>query len=206
MIPIYFYGNKLIAMKYLILISALILFETSCKKVSEIPGNSSKDINQVIGQLKDSLSKNDYEALDFSKPVITKFQDHSKCIRIPFKGKSIENQFVLLQTDKTDNINKGRIININQDTTISNFSFEGHISISSLKGEMLVTSKISKGYIVAFHNRQISRTYSRLYSAYVEPSPYEWLPEVVVVGYIRDGGGISFGNYIALQNILDRYS
>lgn len=62
---------------------------------------------------------------------------------------------------------------------------------------MIVNSAIVNGFVSAFHPKNTtSRTGSSL-------DPYVELPEVVVVAYLTDGGGMSYSSWMNLLGIMN---
>jgi hypothetical protein len=145
------------------------------------------------------MSITDYDVLDFSKVIQSRINKDTSFLRIPINGKSIKNEFVLLQTNDDGRINRGRKIFLSKAALQSGSkskSFNGTIIVENLKGELLVNSEIVNGFILDFHIR------SSVYSPNSMADPYITLPEVVVVGYRSSGGGLSFGDLMSLQSLF----
>lgn len=192
-------------MKHLIIIASIILLGvSSCRKEVSSPSHDLHYINTVKAALKDSLAVEDFNSLDFTKPVRT-FIDSGNItlLRIPFKGKSIANDFVLLQTDENGVCLKGRIVNINMATAKSN-QVNGKIVVTNLQRKELVNSDIINGFVQAFLPQTALRTSVESYPVY--PDPYVTLPEVVVVAYIPSSGGISWSTWYSLLSFFNDYN
>ena len=189
-------------MKQLILILSIVLVAiASCKKEVSVSSNDSLYLKTVMASLEDSMSEQDFQSLDFSKPVRTFIDSGSiTLLRIPFKGKSIAHDFVLLQTNEMGVCIKGRIVSMNTSVLKSN-RFAGSISIASLQRHELVKSAIVNGFIESFLPQPAQRTQVASYPA--QHDPYVELPEVVVVGYIQSGGGVSWSTWYSLQSFFN---
>ena len=186
-------------MKHLLTLAVLLFVFASCKKDIEFDNRGNEFIKNVKANLKDNVNVTDYDSLDFSKAVQSRINKDTSFLRIPVKGKSIKNEFVLLQTNDDGRINRGRKIFLSKAVLQSGTkskSFNGLIVIQNLKGEQLVNCEIVNGYILDFHIR------SSAYSPNSMEDPYKTLPEVVVVGYRATGGGLSFGDFIYLQGLF----
>ena len=71
-------------MKHLLFISAMVVILFSCKKEISQNADSSSLISKIKYQLKDSISANDFEQLDFNNTVITNYIDNDlSFLRIP---------------------------------------------------------------------------------------------------------------------------
>jgi hypothetical protein len=186
-------------MRQFLFIICLSLFSLSCNKVLN-KNNKPAFLDNVKASLKDSLSKNDYDALDFSKSLLSNV-DTAKLhlLRIPFKGKSIKEDFLVLRLDERAKIISGRIIKISEsaDNNLNaGQTFNGNITISWLNRNLVVQSEIENGYITYFHKSSNQRGLVVPYEGHV-------LPEVVVVSYIVHESTIS---YSAWMNLLSLFS
>ena len=180
-------------MKQLLTISFILILFSSCKKdlsYSEMPQNYAQRVKKA---LYDSIP-GIYGSLDLSRGVKTKYSKDTFFLRIPFKGKTLANEFVLLQTNQKGNITRGRIIQIQriQEANENPFVFNGHISIRNLKGAKLTDSPIENGLIKAFHP---DNTSNRLQ---VVPDNSITLSEVIVTA-TRRTSGVSFGSWLLLM-------
>lgn len=173
----------------------------------DVPGSRLEDslfINQVKLGLKDSISGTDLSALDFSKLLLSTF-DNGKILllRIPFRGKLISNDFVLLQTDVNASILRGRIVHIDGQVILPDssankvYTFNGTIQISSLQRNVLVQSDIVNGYIQAFHP-----------GLRTDVLPGEvTMPEVVMVCTINSNDtGVSWSEWMYLLSAFNDFS
>jgi hypothetical protein len=191
-------------MRHLTLITLTLLLIASCKK--EINNNKpdlSGYVQNVKAALKDSLTSNDYAALDFNRAVLSKVDRvQLYLLRIPLKGKEVKNDFVIVKTNVDGKIERGKIVHIEgADTAFGNIrikSFYGSIIISSLSGTIRMQSVINNGYILAFHPQTNLRTTT---VSPVYPS-IPVLPEVIVYSYIHTSSGISFSDWYLLQSLF----
>lgn len=185
---------------FTLIIFSVVIF--SCRKeVSKI--NPDHYLQNVKSALKDSLNETDYSVLDFSKALINKVDSvNLYFLRVPFKGKSLVNDFVIVKTNKDGKIEQGKIIHlegkVNQfgEGTLKQRGFDGNISISSLNRKDVLKSTINRGYITAFHQQVNTR--EQLMEANV-------MPEVVVVAYVHYNTGIEFSTWLWLQNLMYDY-
>lgn len=190
-------------MKYLLSVVILITFAVACQKDALFIENRNPYIRKVQASLKDSMQKAAYAELDFSKAIQSRVNKDTSFLRIPLKGKLLQNEFVLLQTNDYGTIARGRKISMKGSVQADRpTSYNGSVVIHSLKGPELVQSDIVDGYITAFHpkmfrgQQQLTRITSS--AALVQPAPeYVELPEVVVVGTRSSGGGMSYGSWMS---------
>jgi len=190
-------------MKKLIGAAILILLVYSCKKNAGNDPGTSIYLHSVLSHLRDSLSATDLSQLDTTKGYLTDPRKSGNyTLRLPFKGKSISGDFVLLQTDANGNILRSRVVHLENDSQ-DGTPFSGNIRLSSLSGMVILQSKVSNGYLEALHGGGITATPKKLTDSKtttVLPAPdADWLPEVVVVGY---GSGSAPSNYISLDGLL----
>lgn len=121
----------------------------------------------------------------------------SNQLRIPLKGKPLQNEFVLLQTDDKGIISRGRMVSLYRISSDNekHYNYHGNVTIRSLKGETLIQSTIKEGYITAFHERNSSASRQLLLKA---PE----LPEVIVIAYVNRDNGISMSDWMLLQSFF----
>lgn len=180
-------------------------FLSSCQK--EITGSGSVDPNRagsffekVEAQLEDSLSRSDYQGLDFSRLYKSKDAQSDGCfVRGAFRNKELVTDFILLRTDSLGNIREGKIVHVDQDKSSAKRSdpwFGGAFIISSLDRQNCVTKKVANERWV-----QPSGIASLLEQE--APAGEQVLPDVVVTSTSYDGGptgswllyGGFFGDY-----------
>ncbi|RYZ91072.1 MAG: hypothetical protein EOP04_01730 [Proteobacteria bacterium] len=181
----------------------LIILFTACRK-EQSATSPAFYLETVQSALRDSLGGADFSGLNFKDARLNKVDSAGLfLLRIPFAGKSVASDFVLLQTDPRGRVLQGRIVHLEgSHEAIGNGNgakqvFNGAIQIRSLGRQLLVDSRITGGYIEAFHSHSAARL------SLVQPEPeYTTLPEVIVVGYSSGGGGISFSDWIFLQSLF----
>src|SRR4051812_34826074 len=101
-------------MKNLFLLSFAAIIFLGCKKNVNYENLTSNYIENLKADLEDSLSTVDYANLDFARSIHTT-KDNSSCFfRVPFLGKKLSAEFVLLYTDTSGNIIKGSIIQLDK--------------------------------------------------------------------------------------------
>ena len=99
-------------MKHLLTLSLLVFTVASCKKEA-VTASSNTYLQQVKQELKDSVTATDFVNLDFSKARLSAVDSVGLyLLRIPFKGKDIATDFVLLQTGPNGNIQRGRMVQL----------------------------------------------------------------------------------------------
>jgi len=198
-------------MKHLFLFAFAALIFASCKKEINSPGTQNEFPAKIKAALKDSLSEADFLSLDFSRAIATKIEKEKVIlVRIPFIGKKISNEFVLVKADNNWTMQAGKIIEMhgeiiakNEKAKIPARQFRGDIVIHSLSRNNYVKSIIEGGYIRAFH--ETDEPLSLV--APVLPDPYIELPEVIVVSsYSSGGGGISWSTWMSLMSFFNDYS
>lgn len=187
-------------MKHFLLITLLTLTFIGCKK--EINNNPEDYLTNVKRGLTDSLSRNDFENLDFTKSFLTRVDSVKLYVlRIPFKGKSISEDFVAVKTNVEGKIEHGRIVHLEGKSTeygegiIKRKRWDGAIAVSSLKRVPIFNSSIVNGYITEFHLRSDART------ATLQPG---LMPEVIIT-YTIHTSGISWSTWMMVQSFFLDY-
>ena len=188
-------------MKHLLFLSALVVILFSCKKEVSQNAHGSSFLSNIKYQLKDSISANDFEQLDFNNTVITNYIDNDlSLLRIPFTNKNIAADFVLLRIEKNQRFSLGKIINLTRNKSdLSSkglLQFNGNINIFSLKRNLITTSLITNGYIEAFNNSKNITSKE----AVVELTK---LPEIIIYcRYPSSGKYASMTDFFNLHNIF----
>jgi hypothetical protein len=185
-------------------LSTLFLFSlmlASCSR--ELPQPEYTYIRNVQTSLKDDMQSADYADLDFTRSVLTKVDSAGLyLLRVPYKGKTVGTDFVLVKTDKEGRVEMGKIIHLEGKTiedgegVVKRHQFDGSVAISTLDRKTTIHSPIRNGFIEAFHgNTRSQRTESLMPSG-------ETLPEVVVVAYINNDSGLSYSEWCYLQSFF----
>ncbi|MBS1664721.1 MAG: hypothetical protein JST68_26990 [Bacteroidetes bacterium] len=188
-------------MKKVICAAMLIVFVYSCRKDAVVKEDSSTYLHSVLLRLRDSLGTGDFGRLDTGRAVLTDPGGRRVyTLRIPFVGKSVGEDFVLLRTDSVGNLLKGQVVHL-ESSGVEGARFSGRIRLQSLGGRVILNSAVEDGFISVLHekgNRLVET--SGVKAVTLEPAPgADWLPEVLVVGYT--GGGAST-SYISLDGLL----
>lgn len=147
--------------------------------------------------LKDSMKSEDFASLDFLKVIENRVDSVGlHFLRIPFKGKKVSEEFVLLKLDKDSGLKDGKIIQLDGDVIevgsgpVKVRGWEGNLSISTLSRRILASSSVHKGYIDTFHSARNLR--QSVYGSDV-------LPEVIVVAYVNTSG-INYSTWLWLNS------
>lgn len=193
-------------MKKLIITSLLTLMFFACKKTDVHQKTTNSYLHMVLAHLRDSVSIKEFSSLDTTQPYLTKSsQSGYWSLRLPFAGKPIKEDFLLLRTDTIGHILSGRIVHLNNSSNPNPQSpaIPQDVSLSALSGKTILKSTITNGFIDALHpqeasGRQLKDVDSRTITVLPAPDA-DWLPEVVVVGY---GGGAPPTPYISLDALL----
>jgi hypothetical protein len=201
---------KVKIMKHKILITLFLISIFSCKKQIEqmdsIDSIQAGYLSNVKTYLKDSLRGSDYASIDFTHGSLSKQKD-GWYLRLKWLHKTIDGDFLLLQTDSLGNCIQGRIIHLDKDGNSDQSVFNGNISIESLNRILLINSFISNGYVQALHPLIFSgiTTNSSNVEPFLIPAPvYQALPEVVVVGYIPSkGSGLTYGELMSFESMFN---
>jgi hypothetical protein len=188
-------------MKHLLSVIVLSFILFSCKK--EIPErfNDIHSFNSIKLQLKDSLSTDDFQQLDFINTVGDKIDKAAfSFLRIPFFNKSIKSDFVLLKVETNGNFSAGKIFHIIKDEQSLSKKvlnkYNGRINIQSLERKLLTSSFITNGYVDAFH---VKNNTAQSKESVVE---IPLMPEVIIVCTIPGSGGGSSSDYYNLQSLF----
>jgi len=164
-------------MKYFI--AALVTMATffSCKKDSPGSQPSSQPdhyLTQVSNALKDSLTSGDFASIDFDRVYKTVDTDARKVyLRLGIAGKPVAVDFMLLETDNTGHVLKGRMIHREMQQG------GGAITIEGFSYRIIRQSPIRKGYLTAETTDQ---------SKAEEPAGSQDLPPVIITGYTAGHG------------------
>lgn len=149
---------------------AMILL-ASCQKELVKNGKNLALIEHLKTALKQRISTTDYQRLDFDSPFFSKAAEQQLYfIRIPFKGKKLSEQFLIVKTDIAGLIEAGRIVQLALQPVTPTLQIKGTITVSDLERKNVLRSSVENGYITALHPGRYSR-------AYLEPSD----PDLVVV-------------------------
>lgn len=185
-------------MKQLLLISIVILVLFSCQK--DLQPTSSDYIETVRRELKDSLSSSDFQALDFSGAARSRIDSVGLFfLRVPFKQKNGQEDFVFVKTNEKGNIEKGKIVHLQgtvsdeTDGGLKVKSWNGAISLTSLDRKSVFQSPIENGYIMALHQKSRYRTA-------LQAPPDNLMPEVIITYTIPSSDGVSWSSWFLLQS------
>lgn len=196
-------------MKHLSTQLLLIIVLVSCQKDFTIDHKQNSYLDNVKAYLRDSLSSEDFSILDFSRAVRTKINgDSLHILRVPFKDRSIESDFLLLQTDIQGNYGRGRIVSINgevkQREGEGNWPvFYGSIAFHKLNRTLITYSPIEGGYITAFHTKKKDPGLALLAPVAPPKAPdYKALPEVIIMGRATTTGDLSYGAWVSLVGLF----
>ncbi|GAC1424576.1 MAG: hypothetical protein NVSMB67_25120 [Flavisolibacter sp.] len=172
------------------------MFILSCQK--QINENKQYYLDNIKVSLKKSMPIELYRNLDFTNTFLSRVDSQNLLIlRVPFQGKKIENDFVVIKTNLSGIIETGRIIHM-EGSSIEfgkgknkNRHFNGKILINSLTNNTILQSNIKGGYFQIFHpNNYLNKNQ-------VLPSN-DVLPEVVVVAYVSTSSPISYSDWTSL--------
>src|SRR4051812_31807427 len=105
-------------MKQVYILICLVFVLYSCKRQDFI--HQENFLSAVERQLRDSLSHEDYAKLDFGRAILSQVDSVGLYfLRIPFSGKSIAHDFVLLKTNHEGLIERGKLIHLDSSITIA---------------------------------------------------------------------------------------
>lgn len=182
-------------MKNILYALALTLIFLACKKQGDDIDPNRSDYRQTVqNNLKDSLSPADYASLDFQRSVVSGIDSLDlKFLRVPAKGKAIESDFFVAETDESGHVLKGRFVTIVKDAA-DKTSFTGVLQYRNMKGESIKPARMVKG--------RLYKTSEGNASSLMADEPVidgGDLPPVVVT-YSPGAGGISYADW---YNLLD---
>jgi hypothetical protein len=174
------------------------LLITGCRK--DLIPSSDSYVETVKQGLKDSLSATDFLSLDFTRALRSKVDSvNLHLLRIPLKGKTFTEDFVIVKTNIKGLIERGKIVHQEGKVTeyevgsVKRKKWDGSIRISSLDRKTVLTSPIENGYITALHSNMNAR------STLVAPDNV--MPEVIITYIIsKAGGGYSWSSWMNLQS------
>jgi hypothetical protein len=187
-------------MKHTLLILFVALFAVSCQK--DLQPNESDYLETAKSALKDSLSASDFAALDFSKAARSRVDSISLyALRIPFRNKVSQEDFVFIKTNEKGQIESGKIVHLQGKVTevgsspIKRRRWDGNVSIASLDRKTVIESPIVDGYISAFHQQD-------RYRAALQAPQEDIMPEVIIT-YVKTADyGFSWSSWFYLQSFF----
>ena len=178
----------------------LVICFAACKKEHKDTQFNRNYFETVKMALKDSLSEKDFTALDFNRALLSK-SEHLQLffLRVPLKNKSFSEEFVMVKTNAYGRIEAGRMVHLERQDAANNahLDFNGFISIHSLTGQPVLQSPIQKGYITALHPAPTSRM-----NSVVPILPANVMPEVFIVAYAKNYGGIEYSSWLWLDALF----
>lgn len=147
--------------------------------------------------IKQQVNAADYASIDFNRCILSK-QGAAWYWMLTQKQSAASTAFLLLQSDSGGHFAKGKWIELSVNPN-ENGLVNGSINISPLDRAYVTQSKISNGYIEAFHPRLFSNN-SKAESL---PDPYQELQEVIVVAYRPSAvADISYSTYMLFQSLM----
>jgi hypothetical protein len=189
-------------MKHSLLILTIVLSIVACKK--EFNPLNDPYLENVKRGLGDSLSRLDFQQLDFDKSVLSKVDSIGLYVlRVPFKGSQVGYDFVVVKTTVEGRIEKGKIIHhegkatAGGEGTVKRQRWDGNITISSLNRSNVLQSPIVNGFITAFHSNVNARTL--VHEAGL-------MPEVVITYVIPSSGSISWSTWMSFVSFFSQAS
>jgi hypothetical protein len=190
-------------MKHTLLILTIALSIVACKKEVVTP-SSDRYLETVKQGLRDSLTRQDFQQLDFGKSVLSKVDSvELYVLRIPFKGSDIGSDFVIVKTSGEGRVEQGKIIHHKGKATVygeggvKHHRWDGNITISSLNRKNVLESPIVNGFITAFHSNVNARTF--VHEAGL-------MPEVVITYVIPSSGSVSWSTWMSFVSFFSQAS
>lgn len=163
----------------------------ACRKTDDSPNARFSDdsyVERVRASIQDSLSSTDFTNLDFDHAQSVHVDStHLHMLRVPFSGKDVATDFLLVQTDVDGHPKKGTIVHLSvTEVARGKTAFSGSIAYRNLHGEQGPQYEVHKGKI------QLPTATITLNKA-ADPIDDEGmdggdLPEVIVYSSYNDGG------------------
>ena len=187
-------------MKNVLIFLAMLPLVWGCGKQFNVslPSNDAERLS-VLARLRDSMSVTDYRDLDTTVAYVGVHTGDLAYWRIPFRGKPVTTDFVLVRTDGNGGF-LGRIVHLERTDPAGSWSFNGSITVSSLSRELVMASGITKGFIDARHGGRVSGV-ETLDVKQTDSFPDDELPECVVIGYVNNQQSMPIG-YIELEGAM----
>lgn len=142
------------------LVYFLLLF--SCRK-QELPAVDRYWLS-VKSDLQARLGETDFADLDFTKAARVNV-DSARCyaIRIPFRGRRPDQDFVLVRTNAEGRVREGKIVQLRGQATVKKGEvvrsrWDGRVLLSSLDRKTVFESPVVNGVITCSHSQNRSRT------------------------------------------------
>lgn len=159
-------------------------------------------IGNVKACLIDSMAVEDYNSLDFARAVLSNVDSAQLyLLRIPFRGKKIQNEFVLVQTNNFGEVQRGRIVHLEgeqreiENGSLKNRTWDGRITIRGLNRKVILTSGIKNGFFEVFH------TPANFRLGTIVPQD-NVLPEIIVVAFVKNDDSISYSEWLYLESLF----
>ena len=186
-------------MKHLLFITALLIIVVSCRKEIQDPQNI-LFIDKISIQLKDSLSAEDFQKLDFKNTVMSVIPSLGQSfLRIPFANKSLASDFILLKIRNDGYFFTGKIFNINKNIQPASLKhatqFNGNIKIYTLQRSLLINSLITNGFIEAFKPK------STILNSREQVVEIPLMPDVTII-CSYGGGNFSYSDYYNIMSLF----
>ena len=186
-------------MKHALLILLFALCYAGCRRDVRLINDTY--LQTAKAGLSDSLGAADFRKLDFARAHRFAVDSINLFVlRVPFVGRSIADDFVIVKTSSAGKIERGKIVHLDGKEVAHNDgegrkrTWEGSIEISSLNRASVVKSPVVNGYISAFHTTNNYR------SALVQPSNV--LPEVIITYVIPSDNGMSWSAWLNIQSFF----
>ena len=179
-------------MKNLILFLALAGIIASCTKQElaihnqeDAQAEQSHHLARIKQYLKDSLSAQDFAAIDFNKMYLNSDSvSGNYFIRLGFDKKNISQDFILLKTTNAGDIIKAKIIYVQWDGSMNSPANNMRVKSSSLNRKKITYIR-NRNHRSYSSNQSAIATSGDISSMMEEEAPAgeQTLPDVVVVGY-----------------------
>lgn len=185
-----------------LVISFVLISFLACNKNIDLNNPQRTYIQNVKASLKDSLTAKDFNEIEIEKSMLTKIGNDRNFLKVPFKGKDISKDFLLLQTENSGKIARGFIINLRKNAPEKGkeSEFNGFITKSSLDRKQTHTSTLTNGAITHIHSAMFA------YRDMSFPIPKDTVV-ITTTGDIPtdDGGGITYSDWISVSGIFGYY-
>jgi hypothetical protein len=184
---------------------SIIVISFACQKGAISPPSVSDNLEWVSTLLKDSLSTNEYDALDFSKATEVKLSNGHLLTKISYKQAALVGNLLFIEMDQSKLISSKRLQIMGKvDVKQSGPQFNGSILIQGLDNKIELNAQIANGKIQSSINQNIKTNSEQNHIKSQDDFSNDFtLPEVMVSSTYSNGswGYSIWGNIYYLLNM-----
>lgn len=190
-------------MKQMLTIALLAILVSGCSK--EVTFSAPDVVTSIRKIVTDSMGSSAANRYDYSK--ITKVKVSEDSVYYLLRSHSEPDAFLALWMDGKNLVRKGVLVTLDREGGRKHpwEAMEGVITVHSIRGNLLLQSRVSKGYIMGLYEKRPTDRMgiaSRSNVAPIKPDIYVPLSEVIVIGYRSEGSSYNYSNWISIQALF----